>query len=332
MADSWTKYLYKKHAAFAVDPLKCEDSVQLLHVLVKTKGSSPILYNIGSMFKLGSKESQETADRLCEGLRRFESNTECDEYYKKLFKLDRAQLDIKHTVESRASVKSSLSIFGDAANLDIDGDTHLEIKLQRVQIATVDRAALEEIVREQQWKPDVAKLRKDKSWSEPSGGVCTCFGESTQDLWVIYEILQAKKVILESVDSHCGAVGADITAVVPVGGPPVGANLRMSATKKTLVEYTVANNKVRTFGFRAIHARYDSTGEFVSFVHDEKWSAVQWSAVPTVRGEQESENIDPRLDLGALFLKPPADMHDDNGDDIECLEIVASNLAEEPDK
>jgi len=77
MADSWTKYLYKKHAAFAVDPLKSEDSVQLLHVLVKTsrKGSSPILYNIGSMFKLGSKESQETADRLCEGLKRFESNT-----------------------------------------------------------------------------------------------------------------------------------------------------------------------------------------------------------------------------------------------------------------
>jgi len=96
---------------------------------------------------------------------------ECDEYYKKLFKLDKAQLDIKHTVESRASVKSSLSIFGDAANLDIDGDTHLECKLQRVQIATVDRAALEEILREQQWKPDVAKLRK------PSGGVCTCFGE-----------------------------------------------------------------------------------------------------------------------------------------------------------
>jgi hypothetical protein len=56
------------------------------------------------------------------------------------------------------------------------------------------------------------------------------------------------------------------------------------------------------------------------------------SAVPFVRGEQESGNIDPRLDLGGLFLKPPADMHDDNGDDIECLEIVASNLAEEPDK
>ncbi|CAM6008636.1 unnamed protein product [Sphagnum balticum] len=138
---------------------------------------------------------------------------------------------------------------------------------------------------------------------------------SKQNLWVIYEILQAKKVILESFDSHYGAKGADITTVVPVGGPPVGANLRMSATKKTLFEYTVPDNKARAFGFRAIHARYDSTGEFVSFVHDE-----EWSAIPTVWGEHKSKNTDPRLDLGGLFL-PPADMHNDNGDDIECLEI-----------
>ncbi len=65
---------------------------------------------------------------------------------------------------------------------------------------------------------------------------------------MIYEILQAKKVILESVDSHSGAVGADITTVVAVGGPPLGANLSMSATKKTLVEYTVPDNKVRPSG------------------------------------------------------------------------------------
>jgi hypothetical protein len=77
MADSWQKYLYEKRAAFAVDPLKSESRVQLLDVLVKTsrKGSSPILYKIGSMFNLGSQESQETADRLREGLKRFESNT-----------------------------------------------------------------------------------------------------------------------------------------------------------------------------------------------------------------------------------------------------------------
>jgi len=168
-----------------------------------------------------------------------------------------------------------------------------------------------------------------------------------QELWVIYEILQAKKVILESVDSHSGAVGADITTVVAVGGPPLGANLSMSATKKTLVEYTVPDNKMRAFGFRAIHAQYDSTGEFFSFRHVEEAIVAQCdstgeffsfthveeaSVLPTVRGEHKSENIDPRLDLGGLFLKPPADMHDDNGDDIECLEIVASNLAEEPDK
>jgi len=134
---------------------------------------------------------------------------------------------------------------------------------------------------------------------------------SMQDLWVIYEVLQAKKVILGSVDSHSGAVGANITAVVPVGGPPVGANLRMSATKKTLFEYTVLDNEASAFGFRAIHARYDSTGEFFSFGHVE-----EGSTLPTVWGEQESKNIDQRLDLGGLFLKPPVDMHNDDGDDI----------------
>jgi hypothetical protein len=101
----------------------------------------------------------------------------------------------------------------------------------------------------------------------------------------------------------------------------------MSATKETLFESTVPKNKVRAFGLRAIHARYHSTGEFFSFGHDE-----EGSAIPTVRGEQEGKNIDRQLDLGGLLLKPPADMHDDNGDDIERLEIVASNLAEEPDK
>ncbi|CAM6035374.1 unnamed protein product, partial [Sphagnum compactum] len=173
MADSWQKYLYEKYAAFAMDPLKSERSVRLLDVLVKTsrRGSSPILYNIGSIFKLGSKESQETADRLREGLKRFESNTDDEE----LFQLDRAQLDIKHRVESRDSVKSSLRIFGDAANLDIDGDKHLECELQRVQIASVDRAALEEIIGKQQWKPDVPKLTNLKYWSERSR--FNCFGE-----------------------------------------------------------------------------------------------------------------------------------------------------------
>jgi hypothetical protein len=179
MADSWQKYLHEEHCAFAVDPLKSEGSVRLLDVLVKTsrRGSSPILHNIGSMFELGSKESQETADRLREGLKRFESNTECEEDDEELFQLDRAQLDIKHTVESRAAVKSSLRIFGSAANLDIDDDTHLECQLQRVQIASVDRAALEEIIGQQQWKPDVPKLRKLKYRSKPRGGVFNGFGE-----------------------------------------------------------------------------------------------------------------------------------------------------------
>jgi hypothetical protein len=48
----------------------------------------------------------------------------------------------------------------------------------------------------------------------------------------------------------------------------------MSATKKTFFESTVQNNKVRAFGFRAIHAWYYSTGEFFSFGQDEEGSAI----------------------------------------------------------
>jgi hypothetical protein len=111
----------------------------------------------------------------------------CDEDDEELFQLDRAQLDIKHTVESRAAVKSSLRIFGSAANLDIDDDTHLECQLQRVQIASVDRAALEEIIGQQQWKPDVPKLRKLKYRSKPRGGFFNRFGER-QAPSLLYEI------------------------------------------------------------------------------------------------------------------------------------------------
>ncbi len=126
-----------------------------------------------NMSSTGAVNERPSMDANCSVL----VTAECEEDDEELFKLDRAQLDIKHTVESRASVKSSLRIFGDAANLDIDGDKHLECKLQRVQIASVDRAALQEIIGEQQWKPDVPKLKKLKYWSEPSRGVFNCFGE-----------------------------------------------------------------------------------------------------------------------------------------------------------
>jgi hypothetical protein len=74
MADSWQKYLYEEHKAFAVGPLTSEISVQLLDVLVKKKGSNPILHNVGSMMNLGSKASQKTADPLRNALKHLESN------------------------------------------------------------------------------------------------------------------------------------------------------------------------------------------------------------------------------------------------------------------
>jgi len=142
-----------------------------------------------------------------------------------------------------------------------------------------------------------------------------------QDLWVIYEILKAKEVRLASVNSHSGAVGADVTALSPVGGPPVGGNLSVSATRRTEFKFTVPNNNVRAFGFRAIHAQYDSTGDFFSFVNNERGAI-------GVRGSDGDFDIDPRLDLGGLFLKSPGDIQDDDGEDLECLEIVVSNLRE----
>jgi hypothetical protein len=148
---------------------------------------------------------------------------------------------------------------------------------------------------------------------------------SVQDLWVIYEILKAKKVSLASADLHSGAVGADVTALLPVGGPPVRGNLSVSATKKTEFKFTVPNNKVRAFGFRPIHAQYHPTGEFFSFVHNERGAM-------GVRGPDDEIVIDPRLDFGGLFLKPPGDMQDDNAADLESLEIVVSNLRDDLDK
>ncbi|CAM6069731.1 unnamed protein product [Sphagnum tenellum] len=177
MADSWQKYLYKEHQAFAVGPLTSESSVQRLDVLVKTKGSNPVLHNVASIVNLGSKASQKTADPLRNALKHLESN-EDDKLYKEQW-----LGPIEHIVKSRASLKSSLRIFGDAAKLDLDG--------------------------------------------------------------------------------------ADVTALLPVGGPPVRGNLSVSATKKTEFKFTVPNNKVRAFGFRAIHAQYHPTGEFFSFVHNE---------------------------------------------------------------
>jgi hypothetical protein len=54
-----------------------ESSVQLLDVLVKTKDSNPILYNVGSMVTVGSNESQITA-KLREVLQHLESNESKD--------------------------------------------------------------------------------------------------------------------------------------------------------------------------------------------------------------------------------------------------------------
>ncbi|CAK9197009.1 unnamed protein product [Sphagnum troendelagicum] len=308
MADSWEKYLYKKHNAFAVGPFTSESSVQLLDVLVKTRGSNPTLYIVGSMVNLGSKESQSTADRLGKVLEALESNQDHE-----LIKRDTSGISIKHTVKSRASLLSSLRILGGAGQLDLDGDRNLVCKLKGLEVTSVKRNKLLEYIANEEWKPNVHKLKKLQHRSKPSRGVLKCFGESVQDLWVIYDILKAKKVSLTSVDAHSGAVGADVTALLPVGGPPVGANLSFSATSNTKFRFELPDSEVRAFGFRALHAQFDSTGELIQVVHDEGFSLTGGRRAPTV-----SEN--PRLDFEGLFLKPPGDIKDDN-EDLECLEI-----------
>ncbi len=75
---------------------------------------------------------------------------------------------IQHTVKSRASLQSSLRIFGAAAKFDLDGVKDLECNLKRFQTTCVNRAKLTEYIGDGQWKPDVDKLKKLKHWSEPS--------------------------------------------------------------------------------------------------------------------------------------------------------------------
>ncbi len=42
-------------------------------------------------------------------------------------------------------------------------------------------------------------------------------------------------------------------------------------------------------------------------------------------------SLDLQFHLGGLFLKPPAEKQDDNGEDLECFEIVVMNPDDEED-
>jgi len=55
-----------------------------------------------------------------------------------LFQWDRDQVDVKHRVKSRKSVKASLRFF-ESATVDLHGDRDLEWSLEDVQLACVNR-------------------------------------------------------------------------------------------------------------------------------------------------------------------------------------------------
>jgi hypothetical protein len=144
------------------------------------------------------------------------------------------------------------------------------------------------------------------------------------EIWVIHKILYAEKGSLTSVDSRHGSAGANTNVLVPARGPPLGANAKFDANRVILDEFALGDNKVRYFAFKAIHASYDFSDNSVQIQPD----AV--GATPLTRGEFE-EDCDHQLHLGGLFLKPPLEKQNDNGEDLECLEIVVMNPDDEKD-
>jgi hypothetical protein len=134
------------------------------------------------------------------------------------------------------------------------------------------------------------------------------------ELWVIHKILYAEKGSLTSGDSRHGSAG----------GPPLGANAEFNANRVILDQFAVQDNKVRHFAFKAIHASYDFSDNSVQIQPD----AV--GGTPITWGEDE-EDCDQQLHLGGLFLKPPLEKQNDNGEDLERLEIVVMNPDDEKD-
>ncbi len=85
-----------------------------------------------------------------------------------LFQWDRDQVDVKHRVNSRKSVKASLRFF-ESATVDLHGHRDLEWSLEGVQLACVNRTELMAIIRDEHWKPDIDKLKKHKLADQQDG-------------------------------------------------------------------------------------------------------------------------------------------------------------------
>jgi hypothetical protein len=137
------------------------------------------------------------------------------------------------------------------------------------------------------------------------------------EIWVIYEILYSRDIDVALVDSKSGSGGASSSALVLMGGPPLAANVQTSATRQTIIRSKAPKDKMKRFGFKAIHAQYDAEGKLCKLEVDAGRKPIKG-----VRGA-ESDFIDPRTDLKGLFLKPPGDKQDGDEEDLlECMEIV----------
>ncbi len=127
-------------------------------------------------------------------------------------------------------------------------------------------------------------------------------------LWVIYQILYVKNVILASADLASVARGATAHAVDLFGGLPMVWKECLQLRKSIWVCSSKFKNSLE---FKAIHAQYDSTGELLTLEPDSGRDRL------VLLDEPESEGTDPQLHLGGLVLQPP---HDQNGDDGENLQ------------
>lgn len=92
------------------------------------------------------------------------------------FTWDRPEQSYRHIVKSRASVKSSLNIFHNGVDLDLDGEKQLQCNLRDLRFACVERPKLLELIRRSKWTPNMEELKKIDGF-EPTGGVFGCFGK-----------------------------------------------------------------------------------------------------------------------------------------------------------
>jgi len=90
------------------------------------------------------------------------------------FKWSQPHRSYCHIVRSRASVKSSLNIFHNGVDLDLDSEKQLQCNLRDLRCACVERPKLLELINRSKWTPNMEELKKIDGF-ELTGGVLDYF-------------------------------------------------------------------------------------------------------------------------------------------------------------